>query len=95
MRHLKAQYGLTHLDAGEGTLDACSHVLGKHLHSGQVGIAQVEEVIHLLLRDDQCMSLNQRIDIEESEELVVFGYFVAGNLACYDFTENGCHMDRN
>ena len=84
MRNFQAQYALAYLNAGDGFLNGNGHLLGKYLQAGQLFVGEVEDVVHLALGDDQCMSLLQGADIEECKVLVVLGNLVAGNLAGYD-----------
>ena len=90
MVHLKAEHSHAHLAAGKSTPNGQSHLLGKHHHVGKFLIAQVEDVVHLMLRHHQCVALRQRVDVEKSIKLVTLGTLVRGYFARNDFREY-CH----
>ena len=70
--------------AGEGGLYGLCHALGEDYHFGKLVVFKVEEVVNFAAGDYQCVSLCQRIDVEEGVELVVLGAFVARYFAgCY------------
>lgn len=85
MVHLKTEHSHAHLAAGESTLNGQSHLLGKHHHVGKFLIAQVEDVVHLMLRHHQRVALRQGVDVEKSIKLVTLGTLVRGYFARNDF----------
>ena len=84
VRHLESQYTLSHLDTRDSLLDGEGNPLGKDLHSRNFSVAEVKDIIHLPLGYYERMPLLERVDVEKSEELFVFVYPIAGNLACDD-----------
>ena len=88
MSHLQSQHHLGNLLTREGLLDSNCHTLGKLLITSQLVIIHIKEIVNLTTRNDQCMTLYQRVDIEESIELLILCTLVAGNLASSNLTEN-------
>ena len=78
--YFEPQYHLGHLLAGESLADGLGHALCKHLITGQLIIIEIEDVIDLTTGNHQRVTLYQRIDVEESIELLVLGTLVTGNL---------------
>ena len=91
MRNLQAQNYLSHFLAWEGSLDGLCHFLGENLKLGEVLVFHIEDVIHFLARNHQCVTLADRTDVEESVELVALGTLVARNLSCCNLRKNACH----
>ena len=89
--HFETDDTLSHLFTWDGLLDGHSHLLGKDLQAGQLLVGEVEDIVHLALRDHQSVALGQRADVQEGIVMLVLCNLVAGNLSCYDFTENTCH----
>ena len=58
-------------------------------------IKEPEELVYLFLRNTQGMPFGIRVNIEEGEETVVFGNFIAGNLAIDDPCKNASHCGGN
>ena len=85
VRNFKSEHCLTYLDAWEGTLDGTCNYLGEYLHSSKVLIAEVKDVINLLLRNYKGVTLYKRVDIEKCEKLIGLCYFVARYLTCHNF----------
>ena len=88
VRHFKSQHSLSHLHAWERSLDGNSHFLGKHLETSQFVIVHIEDVIHLTTWDDQCVTLHERIDVEECIKLLVLSTLVGRNLPCCNLSKN-------
>ena len=84
VRHLESQYTLSHLDTRDSLLDGEGNPLGKDLHSRNLSVAEVKDIVHLSFGNHECMPLLERVDVKKSEELVIFVYLIAGNLACDD-----------
>ena len=80
--NFKPQYALAHLDAGDGLADGYGHLFGKDLQTCYLLVAEVEDVVNLMLGDNQCVAFLQGIDVEEGKVVLVLGNLVAGNLAC-------------
>lgn len=90
MWDFEAQDALADLDAWDGFPDGNSDFLGKYLQSGDFLVGEVEDVVNLALGYHECVAFLQGTDVEEGVVVFVLGNLVAGNLACYYFTEN-CH----
>ena len=86
--HFQSQHHLSHLLTGERFLDSHGHALCKLLITSQFVVIHIEEIVHLTTGNDQCMALHQRIDIEESIELLVLCTLIAGNLTGSNLCEN-------
>ena len=91
MRYFQSDNSFAYLLARECFFNGTGYLLCKHMHSSQVFIAQIENIVYFLFGHYQCMSLYQRIDIEKSKKLVVFRHLVAGDFSCDDSTEYCCH----
>ena len=85
--HFESEHSLAYLDTWESALDGYSHLLCKHLILGNLVVLHIEDVVHFAARNDECVALHQRVDIEESVELFALSTLIAGNLACGDFRE--------
>ena len=86
--HFQSEHDLSDLLTGECLLDGHGHALGKLLITSEFGIVHIEEIVHLTTGNDQRMALHQRIDIEESIELLVLCTLIAGNLTGSNLCEN-------
>ena len=91
MRNFQSDNRFAHLFTGESFFNGTGHFLCKYMHSSQVLIAQIENIVYFLLGHHQCVSLYQRIDIEKRKKLFVFRHLVAGDFACDDSAEYCCH----
>ena len=87
MGYFETQHHLGYLFAGEGLLDGQGHLFGKHLIAGNLVVVHVEDVIYLAAGNHKGMTLHQRIDVEESIELLVLGALVTGYLTSSNLTE--------
>lgn len=65
MRNFQSDNRFAHLFTGESFFNGTDHFLCKYMHSSQVLIAQIENIVYFLFGHHQCMSLYQRIDIEK------------------------------
>ena len=93
MRHFQTQDSHSNLLTRKSLSDSQCYLLGKNVHSGQLFIFQIKDIVYLTFRNDQRMSFYQRIDVQKCEELLVLRNFITGNFACYNSTEYGCHND--
>ena len=91
VRNFESDNCFAHFLAWESFFDGTGYLFCKYVHCGQVFIAQIENIVYFLFGHYQCMSLYQRIDIEESKKLFVFRHLVAGDFACDDSAEYCCH----
>ena len=83
MGNFQAENALAYLYARDSLADGYSHFLGEYLQTGNLLVAQVKDIVHLVFGDDQRVALLQRVDIQESEVVLVFGNLIAGYLSCY------------
>ena len=91
MRNFHSHNRYPHAFARNSFFNSSSYRFGKDMHSSQIIITQIENIINLLLRNHQGMSFHQRIDIKESKKAFVFRHLIAGNLTCDNSTEYCCH----
>ena len=84
MGYFEAQDDYRYPFARYFALDFDSNALSEQHHVGQGAVVEIENVIHLLFRNDQRMSFGERIDVQECIEIVIFGDFVRWNLASDD-----------
>ena len=89
--NLHAQHRHADALAGEGRFLCLGNPLGKEVQASQLVVLKVEDIVDLALGDYKRMTLDHRVDVKESEESVVFGHFVAGNLTSYYSAEYTCH----
>ena len=80
--NFKTQYALAHLYARDGLADGDGHLFGEDLQTGYLLVAEVEDVVNLMLWDNQCVTFLQRVDVEEGKVVLVLGNLVARYLAC-------------
>lgn len=81
VRHFQANDGKAASVAVEGLFDGVCDGFGEDEHLTEIIVGDVEELVHLELRDDQRMSFAEREDIQKSEELIVLRYLVRRNLS--------------
>ena len=91
VRHFEADDGHGDAFAWDGFLDGSCHVFGKHHHLAKLLVIDVEDVVGFMFRHDEGMACRQGVDVEEREELVVLGDFVARDFTLDDSGENGSH----
>lgn len=91
MGHFKSQHRFTYFLAWESPTDGRCHSLGKHVHCRQIFVGQVEDIIHFLFGNNQCMPLHQRVDIKKSKEPGIFRHLIARYFTCDNSTEYCCH----
>lgn len=84
VRHVQADYRYTHFGAGNCLFECFCDLLGEEQQGGIFVVGQVEEIVDLLLGDYQNMARVNRVDIEESEVLVVLGHLVRRDFAGSD-----------
>ena len=84
MRHFQADDSHADAFAGHSLLDGFGHLFGEDHHGTDFVVSQVEDVVILTLGNHQCVTLHHGIDVQKSEETLVFSDFVAGNFALYD-----------
>lgn len=84
MRHFKTYHGDSYALAVDSFLHALGNTLGKKLKGEIFLVAEIEDVAHLALGNNQNMPRIDRIDVEKGEMTVVLGYLVARYLACYN-----------
>ena len=77
--HFEAEHRHSYLAAGEGGFDGTGHALGEEGHLGQFLVVDVKDIVSLFFRYHQGVAPVDGVDVEEREELVVFGYLVSGN----------------
>ena len=82
--NLHAQHGYADALAGDSGLHGTGYAFGKQRQRGIFLVAEVEDVVHLVLGDAKDVTFFQGIDVKEGEVVLVLGYFVAGNLPCDD-----------
>ena len=82
MGNFKSQCALAHLDARNCLADGDGHLFGKDLQTGYLLVAEVEDVVNLVLWNYQCVAFLQWVDIKEGEVVLVLGNLVARYLAC-------------
>ena len=82
--NFEAQNDNSDLFTGEFATDFGGHLLGKNHHAAKSLVIEIKQIVNLLLRDNECMSFCQRINIQEGVVAVIFGYFVRGDLPCDD-----------
>ena len=91
MWNLKSDHCFTHFFTRKSFFNSTGYFFGKNVHCSQIFITQIKDIINFLFRNNQSMSLHQRIDIKESKKLFVFSYLIAWNFTRYDSTEYCCH----
>ena len=91
MRNLQPHNSYPHTFARNSFLNGTSYRFGKDMHSCQVIITQIENIINLLLGDNQRMPFHQRINIKESKKTFIFCHLITGNFTCDNSTEYCCH----
>ena len=91
VRNFQSDNSFAYLLARESLFNGAGYFLGKYMHSAQIFIAQIKNIVCFLFGHHQCMPLYQRVDIEKSKKLFVFRYLVAGDFTCDDSAEYCCH----
>ena len=91
VRHLESEDGDADLDAAEGAAHSRGNALGKQLERQVILVAEIKEVVDLLLGDYQHVTLGNGVDVEESIVVLVFGDLVRGDFAGNDARKNRCH----
>ena len=84
MRHFETNDGNADTFARKGFFDGLSHFLGEDHHLSQFLVTKLENVIHFLFRHHQGVAFGKRIDVEESEEMLVLSDFIAGDFPLDD-----------
>ena len=74
-----ANNGNTNLDTGAYLFETFGHLAAETVKADEEVVVEVEDVIDFLLGDTQDVALNDRVDIEESEEIISLGHLVARN----------------
>ena len=91
MVYLHTQDSYTYTFATRSCFDAPSHFGSKGHQRLELLVREVEDIIRLRLcefRDNECVALYQRVDIEECVVLIILCYFVARDLAFDDFRKD-------
>lgn len=91
MRHFQSDDRHTDALAWYGFFNLSGHVPCEQVYSAQKAIFQIKKVILLHFGDDQGMSLGQGIDVQKSQEFIVFCNAMARDFTCYNFAEDGRH----
>ena len=91
MWNFKSEYGNANTLARDNFLNGQGDFLRKQPHIAIQIIFNIKEIINLLFRNDKCMTFCQWIDIEESQESVIFCYFVTGDFSIDDTGKNSRH----
>ena len=90
MWHLKPQYALSYLGAGECLLDGYGYLLGKDLQPCQFLVREVEDVVDLSLWYAQGVTFLQGTNVEECQIVLVLGNLVTGYFSC-NYSAEYCH----
>ena len=91
MRYVDAHHSLAHLDTWANLLETLGYTLGEKVQFTEELVVEVEDIVHLFLGDAKYMATDNGVDVEESETMLSFGDFVAGDFSRHYFTENSCH----
>ena len=82
--YFQSQHGYAYLDAGAHLFEAFGHAVCEVLEFAVEVLIEVEYVVNLFLGDAEHMPFHHWVDIKESETVVGFGNFVAGDLPSHD-----------
>ena len=78
--HFKTHHSHANAFAGHHSLHGCGNFVGKIPESGIFLGAEVEDVVNLVAWNHKSVAFGNRVDVEESIEILVLGNLVAGNL---------------
>ena len=81
VRNFEPQHYYRYPFASYFLLDSACHLFCEYHHAGERFVVEVENIIDLLFRNNQRMSLRERIDVQKCVVAFVFGDFVARNFA--------------
>lgn len=70
--------------AWHGFFDGGSDFFGEDHHLSEFFVFDIEDIVGLMFRHDEGMAFGERIDVEEGEETLVLGDFIARDLTLYD-----------
>lgn len=84
VRDFKANHSHGDTGAGDGFLDTFGHLFSENHHLSEFFVLDIEDIIVLMLGYHEGMSLGERIDVEKSEETVVFSDFITRDLPLDD-----------
>ena len=81
MRHIDTNNGDTNLDAGANLLESLGNTTAEKVEIDKEIIIKVKDVVYFFFRNAEDMTLDNRIYIEESKEIVGLSNSVARYLA--------------
>ena len=92
MRNFQSQDTDADTLARNSGLNSQRHFLGESAKSEISLVIQMEDIVVLhVLRNDQCVTFYQWIDIQEGIKVLIFSNFIGRNLALRYFGEDGRH----
>lgn len=91
VRNIEAHHREAAAVAIEGLLDGLGDGAGKEEDVAEQCIVEVPEVIYLFFGDYEGVAGHLRLDVEESEELLVLSNLVGGNFAGHDARKDRRH----
>ena len=84
VRHFQAQNNRCYPIATAKCLDFLCNLLGEEDQALQCLVVEVVEVVDLFLGNNECVALCEGVDIQKCVLMVVFGHFIAWDLASYN-----------
>ena len=92
MRDLEADDSDTYTEAGNCGVYGERYAF-REIHELLIAVGiEVEEIVDFFLWHDESMALGERTDIEKGKAMLVFRYFVAGDLSIDDACEYGSQL---
>lgn len=91
VRHLETDDSHSDALAGDGFLYGFGNLLGKHHHLTEFFVIDIEDVVGFMLGDNEGMAFRQGIDVKKGKKPIVFGDFIAWDLATDDSGKDARH----